>query len=171
MLLPAEFAQLLNELNRDEVPYVVVGGVAVNLLGRERITRDVDVLVPDTEAQALAIRQMLHRLGATRIDGSPLPDAWFDGTHHIRARTELGIIDFIPEGDGPLSWASVSGAAHSDEFYGVRVPRVSLRHLVALKRLADRPQDREDLRRLERVYGPLPDALTEDPGEPGRDRS
>jgi hypothetical protein len=51
MLLPEEFAQLLDELNRNELPYVVVGGVAVNLLGRERLTRDVDVLVPSTRAR------------------------------------------------------------------------------------------------------------------------
>jgi hypothetical protein len=65
MLVPEEFAQLLDELNRNELPYVVVGGVAVNLLG-----------------------------------------------------------------------------------------------FVALKRLAGRPQDREDLSRLEEAYGLLPDVLS-----------
>jgi hypothetical protein len=164
MLLPEEFAQLLDELNRNELPYVVVGGVAINLLGRERVTRDVDVLVPSTRAQGQAIRRTLLELEATRIDGSPLPDVWFDGEHHIRARTRFGIIDFIPEGEGPLSWLSVSGSAFPDELYGVLVPRASLAHMVALKRLADRPQDREDLRRLEQMFGTLPDAMRDESG-------
>jgi hypothetical protein len=164
MLLPEEFGRLLEELNRHDLPYVIVGGVAVNLLGRERVTRDVDVLVPATEAQGQAIRRVLQELGATRIDGAPFPEVWFDGEHHIRARTQLGIIDFIPEGDGPLSWVAVDSAAHPDELYGVLVRRASLAHLVAMKKLANRPQDREDLRRLEQIYGSLPDALAEETG-------
>ncbi|HEX4837776.1 MAG TPA: hypothetical protein VFV03_04540 [Solirubrobacteraceae bacterium] len=161
MLLPEEFGRLLEKLNRHDLPYVVVGGVAVNLLGRERVTRDVDVLVPATEAQGKAIRRVLEELGATRIDGAPFPDVWFDGEHHIRARTHLGIIDFIPEGDGPLSWVAVDAEAHPDELHGVLIRRASLGHLVAMKRLANRPRDRQDLERLERIYGSLPDALAE----------
>jgi predicted nucleotidyltransferase len=164
VLVPEEFAQLLNELNRNGLPYVVVGGVAVNLLGRERQTRDVDVLVPATKAQGEAIRRLLVELQATRIDGSPLQDVLFDGEHHIRALTRFGIIDFIPEGEGELSWSSVNAAARPDELHGVPVRRVSLDHLVALKRLAGRPQDREDLARLEQAYGLLPDVLAADTG-------
>jgi predicted nucleotidyltransferase len=168
MLIPEEFAQLLDVLNREDLPYVVVGGVAVNLLGRERQTRDVDVLVPATKAQGEAIRRLLDELQATRVDGSPFQDVLFDGEHHIRALTRFGIIDFIPEGEGELSWGSVSAAARPDELYGVPVRRVSLKHLVALKRLAGRPQDREDLVRLEKAYGTLPDvfAAGASPGDP-----
>jgi len=169
MLIPEEFARLLDELNRNGLPYVLVGGVAVNLLGRERVTRDVDVLVPATKAQGQAIRRLLEGLKATRVDGSLLQDVLFDGEHHIRALTPLGIIDFIPEGEGPLSWASVSGEALTDELHGVTVRLVSLNHLVALKRLANRPRDREDLQRLEQMYGSLPDALRDEPDEQDRD--
>jgi hypothetical protein len=161
-LVPQEFAQLLDELNRAGLPYVIVGGLAVNLLGRERMTRDIDVLVPATKEQGEAIRKLLNGLQATRVDGSPLADVLFDGEHHIRALTSFGIIDFIPEGEGELSWASVSEAAHADELHGVPVRRVSLKHLVALKRLAGRPQDLEDLARLEQAYGLLSDMLGED---------
>ncbi len=163
LLVPEEFAELLDELNRHELPYAVVGGVAVNLLGRERQTRDVDVLVPATKAQGEAIRRLLEDLQATRIDGAPLREVLFDGEHHIRALTRFGIIGFIPEGEGELSWSSVNAAARSDVLHGVTVRRVSLDHLVALKRLAGRPQDREDLSRLEEAYGPVPDVLAEDP--------
>jgi hypothetical protein len=38
-MLPREFGELLATLERSELPYVVVGGVAVNLLGYERATR------------------------------------------------------------------------------------------------------------------------------------
>lgn len=157
MLLPPEFGELLAELNRDNLDYVVVGGVAVNLLGFERMTNDVDVLVPARRDHAQAIRRCLDRLGATRIDGSPLPAGLFDGEHHVRARTNLGIIDFIPEGEGVLAYACVARDAQPAELHGVVVPRASAAHMAALKRLADRPKDRQDLAMLEAAYGPLPD--------------
>lgn len=160
MLLPEDFGALLAELNRDELPYVLIGGVAVNLLGYARMTQDVDVLVPATPEQGQRIRALLERLGATRIDGSPLPELLFDGEHHIRALTPLGIVDFVPEGEVPLDYTSVREHAEADDLHGVPCWRVNLAHLVALKRLAGRPIDREDLASLEAAYGSLPE-----PGE------
>lgn len=157
MLLPREFGELIAELNNARLPYVVIGGVAVNLLGYERMTSDVDVLVPATPEQGAAVRALLQRLDGTRPDGSPLPELLFDGHHHIRARTRLGVIDFIPEGEGPLAWEDVSAAASVDELHGVQVRCASLAHVVALKRMAGRPRDREDLQALEQAYGELPD--------------
>ena len=160
MLLPESFGALIAELNSDELPYVVIGGVAVNLLGHARTTQDVDVLVPATAEQGERIQRLLNRLGATRPDGSPLPELLFDGEHQIRALTPLGIVDFVPEGETPLDFAAVREQAEPDELHGVPCWRVNLGHLVALKRLAGRPIDRDDLASLGAAYGPLPD-----PGE------
>lgn len=156
MLLPREFAALIAELNREGLPYVLIGGVAVNMLGAVRVTGDVDVLVPATAEQGERIRELLDRLGATRVDGTPLPPHLFDGDHHIRALTPLGLIDFVPEGETPLDYRSVREQAELDELHGVPCWRANLTHLVALKRLAGRPIDREDLTSLEAAYGPLP---------------
>lgn len=157
MLLPREFGELVAELNRDHLDYVVVGGVAVNLLGYHRTTADLDVLVPATPEQGRRIGEVLARLGATRRDGAPLPEHLFDGEHHIRALTAHGVIDFIPEGDGPLAYPAVRAAAQPDELHGEPVWCVGLAHLALLKRLAGRPRDREDLAALEQAYGPLPE--------------
>jgi hypothetical protein len=156
MALPPELGALVAELNREGLDYVVVGGVAVNLLGYVRATNDLDVLVPATPAQGDRIRALLERLGATRPDGSELPSHLFDGEHHVRALTPSGLIDFIPEGESPLTYEAVRAAARADELGGQPVLRVGLAHLTLLKRLADRPRDREDLAALEQAYGPLP---------------
>ncbi len=156
-MLPESFAALIREFDVDEVPYVVVGGVAVNLLGYERATRDIDVMVPATPEAAALIRGSLERLGATRPDGSELPDFLFDGTHHIRALTPMGLVDLIPEGESPLSFDELRAAARPDELHGVIVWTADLAHLVALKRMSDRPRDRDDLERLCEAYGELPE--------------
>lgn len=155
--MPAGLGVLVAELNEDRLDYVVVGGVAVNLLGFERATGDLDLLVPATPEQGRRIRRVLERLGATRPDGSPLPAVLFDGEHHIRALTPHGLVDFIPEGEGALAFASVRESARPDELHGQPLWRVSLAHLALLKRLADRPRDREDLAALEQAYGTLPE--------------
>jgi hypothetical protein len=67
------------------------------------------------------------------------------------------LIDFIPEGEGSLAYSAVRAAARLSDLHGVLVPRAGLAHLVALKRVADRPIDRQDLTRLEQAYGPLPE--------------
>jgi len=157
-VLPPEFGALLAELNRDDLDFVVIGGVAVNLLGYERVTGDVDVLVPATRAQGAALRRLLTRLEATQPDGTALEDYLCDGDHHIRALTVHGLVDFIPEGEEPLSFESVRARADDDEVFGVLIRRVSLEHLVLLKQLAGRPRDREDLAALEQAYGTLPDS-------------
>ena len=155
-MLPKEFGELLAQLERAELPYVVIGGVAVNLLGYERATRDVDVLVAATPDIGRMVGELLRGLGATRVDGSELPDWLFDGEHYIRALTRHGIIDFIPEGLPPVSFAEVLASARDDELHGVVIKRADLAHLVALKRLAGRPQDVEDLEQLRAAYGDLP---------------
>lgn len=76
--------------------------------------------------------------------------------------TRFGIIDFIPEGDDDLSWESISSKARPDTLYEVPVRRVSLEHLLVLKRLAGRPRDREDMVRLQEFYGLPPQGATAD---------
>lgn len=129
------------------------------------MTGDLDVVVRARLQDGATARQVLERLGATRPDGSPLPAALFDGEHHVRARTPFGLLDLIPEGDGPLAFDALLAGAERDEVDGHEVWRVGLAHLALLKRLADRPRDREDLAALEEAYGELP----EPPGLPNAD--
>lgn len=156
-MLPEGTGRLLAALNDAQIPYVVIGGVAVNLLGYSRATGDVDVLVPADRAVGARLHGLLDTIGATRPDGSALPDFLFDGAHHIRARSEFGLLDIIPEGDPPLAFADLRLHAQPDEADGTLIWRAGLAHMAALKRLADRPRDRDDLEQLEQAYGPLPD--------------
>jgi len=100
---------------------------------------------------------------ATRQDGSALPELLFDGEHHVRALTPFGLLDVIPEGTSPLTYCEVAAAAHRVLIDGTEAPVCDLAHLVAFKRLADRPRDRADLADLEVAHGPLPDLLADSP--------
>jgi hypothetical protein len=52
--------QLLRELHRHEVEYVLVGGVALNLLGLVRPTDDIDLFIRPTEENVARLKQALR---------------------------------------------------------------------------------------------------------------
>lgn len=149
--------RMLARLNAAELPYVVVGGIAVIAYGYVRVTEDLDVLVPDAPETGTTLKALLRDWGATRLAGDPLPEALFDGAHQIRALTPDGAIDFIPEGAPPLDFASVAAASVEEAVEGEPTRIVGLAHLVAMKRLAGRLRDRADLAELEAAHGRLPD--------------
>jgi hypothetical protein len=73
MFAEGDLGRLAAELDRRGVRGVVVGGVAVNMLGYARATNDLDLLVPATAEDGRTLRRALAELGATRPDGSELP--------------------------------------------------------------------------------------------------
>ncbi len=148
---------LLAALGEGGIPYVVVGGFAVIANGYVRATEDLDVLVPANRNVAQRIREVLDGVGATQPDGSPIPEAKFDGEHHIRALTRHGLLDVIPEGESPLTYAELAAGAFEGEVEGHSTRVAGLAHIVAMKRLANRLRDRDDLANLEIAHGELPD--------------
>ena len=128
-----------------------------------RTTHDLEVLTPDTRSSGARVAAMLSELGATRQDGSALADRLFDGEHQVRALTPFGLLDVMPEGASPLTYREVADAAHRVLIDGTEAPVCDLAHLVAFKRLADRPRGRADLADLEVARGPLPDLLADKP--------
>jgi predicted nucleotidyltransferase len=154
---PFEVGRMLGRLNDAAFPYVVVGGIAVIVHGYVRPTEDLDVLVPERREIGQALRALLDDWGATRPDGSVLPDALFDGEHNVRALTPDGVVDVIPEGPPPLDFASVFETARSVEIDGVETRVCDLGHLAAFKRVAGRVRDRADLAELEAAHGSLPE--------------
>ncbi|HWH44826.1 MAG TPA: hypothetical protein VNT32_08845 [Thermoleophilaceae bacterium] len=149
--------RILSRLNDAAFDYVVVGGIAVIAYGYVRVTEDLDVMVPDTPETGSALRELLQDWGATAVSGDRLPDAVFDGVHHVRALTPDGVVDFIPEGAAPLDFDSVRAGSVEAQLDGQPAPIIGLAHLVAMKRLAGRPRDRADLFELEEAQGPLPE--------------
>lgn len=154
---PFEVGRMLGRLNDAGLPYVVVGGIAVIVHGYVRPTEDLDVLVPERREIGKTLRALLAAWDATRLDGSALPDALFDGEHNVRALTPDGVIDFIPEGSPPLDFEGVLETARAVEIDGVETRVCDLGHLAAFKRLAGRMRDRADLAELEAAHGPLPE--------------
>jgi hypothetical protein len=151
------FGRLLADLNRAGVRYVVVGGIAVIRHGVVRATRDLDVVVATGQETAVGLVRLCDDWQATRPDGSPEERRVPSQGWPLHLRTIHGRIDLLAEQAPPLDLDGLLSRADERRVDGVPAPICSLADLVALKRLAGRPTDLEDLDRLETAHGTLPE--------------
>lgn len=151
---------LLQELIAQEVDFLIIGGVAVGYHGHVRATKDVDVVPAPDPANLERLTRVLVQLeakveGADDFDSNELPDpldpaVLGEGGNWVLA-TRLGRLDIMQWIGDEALWERLSPAAIEDEIGGLRIKMVSYDDLVALKRLAGRPEDLADLQRLAEV--------------------
>ncbi len=139
------------------VRFVVIGGFAVIAHGHVRATRDVDLLVPDEERNDAACERALQGLHARWADGRELSRGELSPRPHSRLSTDAGLVDLLHEGVPPLDYATVAAGALEADLGAGAFKIAGLGSLVALKRLARRPQDRADLEELALIHGELPE--------------
>jgi hypothetical protein len=148
----------LDDLNRAEVRYVLVGGIALIRHGVVRATRDVDAVFDPDPANVGRIRLLVERWGATRPDGSPVPEDGIAGDRTIHLATPHGDLDLLSENVAAVGFRDLAANAETRRVDGVDAPICSLADLVALKRAVGRDRDLVDLSDLEAAHGELPDS-------------
>lgn len=144
--LAAALEALVLGLSSADVPAVVIGGVAASLLGRPRLTRDIDILIDLPEARWPEILASLKPYGIEPRIADPLEFA-------RRARVLLlthspSQIDIdVVLGGLPFELDAIeAGQVHSLGAFDIRVPRVE--DLMIMKAVAQRPRDLIDLEAL-----------------------
>jgi predicted nucleotidyltransferase len=153
---------VLAELNRDEVEFIVIGGVAVGFHGYVRATKDVDIVPAPDSANILRLTRLLRRLdaqieGAEEFEDQELPDpldpAVLGQGGNWVLRTQLGRVDIMQWiGDDAL-WEKLAPAAVEANVDDLAFKVVSYGDLVTLKEIAGRPEDLTDLQRLRQARG------------------
>jgi hypothetical protein len=138
-----EFVQLLND---NEVRYLVVGGYAVAFHGHPRYTKDLDVWVERSPANAERIVHPLEQFGfgplVLAVDDFTKPKQIVQLGHppcRIDLLTSLGEIDF----------ESCHQSRIEVEVEGTKLCFIDLENLKKAKRAAGRHQDLADLENLE----------------------
>jgi len=147
--------ELFRALDRHEVEYVTVGGVAIQAYGGQRMTQDLDVVIA-------ASRDNMGRLATTLVDLDARilgPDGQRSKSVPSAAMLASGDQWHLITGHGPLdvltlpahlgSFADVRGRAHVVQLGGVSIPIAHRDDLLRMKRAAGRPQDLADVRLLE----------------------
>ncbi|MCY2929823.1 MAG: hypothetical protein NTV86_10085 [Planctomycetota bacterium] len=146
-----DFKELLELFNAQRVEYLVVGGYALAFHGVVRATKDMDLYVRPTTANAQRVMAALDVFGFGQTGLKPED---FQKPGQV---IQLGFppvrIDLITSIEG-VSWEQAYGGKTPGNYGGEPVPFLGRAEFIANKKAAGRLQDLADVEALE---GPLPD--------------
>jgi hypothetical protein len=164
----AHFEQVFGALQQAHVRFLVVGGVAVVAHGVVRYTNDLDLVFAFDEENLRKGVQTLETLGF-KTSVPITADAFANPENRRRWAQEKNMLVFqmalFAEDDLPIDIFLQPPFDFEQEYLNaVRcelapdlfVPVVSLDRLIAMKRLAGRARDLEDIANLERLRGQKP---------------
>jgi hypothetical protein len=148
--LPDDFRDLLLELSEAGADFVVLGGHAVAFHGHPRATKDLDVLVRPSAANAARVYQALAAFGAPMdaFDVAESDFATYDGVLQIGLPPRR--IDILNRAAG-ITFDEAIADGDSFDLEGRRIPIIGREALLRNKRAAGRPQDIADLEALEAI--------------------
>jgi hypothetical protein len=149
--------RLFDTLNRHAVPFVVIGGHAVNVHGYVRATEDTDLLWVRSPAAESSLLRALGELDARFIGDEIDPSTGIERTYpvtaaFIRSRplmmlcTSAGFVDLFDHVPGCLDEKVTTVLETSLDVRGIRF--ASLEWLKRMKQAAGRPKDLIDLANL-----------------------
>ncbi|MBK7586105.1 MAG: nucleotidyltransferase [Myxococcales bacterium] len=148
MDLPPDFRDLLAELGRADVEYVLVGGWAVAFHGRPRATKDIDFVLRGTPENLERAAEALGAFGApasicAAVRTMAPSDVVYLGQAPLR-------VDFLREISG-VTAEDLFARATSVVLDQLPLRVASIDDLIANKRTVGRPQDLIDVAFLERA--------------------
>jgi len=159
-----KFESLFSALNKGKVRYLVVGGIAVNLYGIERATADIDLVV-DLEENNL---QKFIKVMKEHNYKPKIPVKLDDFTEKEKRENwikEKGMMVFSlfdPQNPfflldvfitEPFDFDEVFEARKEMKSGNVKIPVISIGHLVEMKEKTGRPQDVSDVFYLKKIKG------------------
>ena len=144
-MLAKDYADMITELNRFEVDYVIVGAYAMSVFGYTRATGDIDILSNPKEDN---VEKLWHALEAF---GAPLYEVTKEDFLKEGTVFQIGIaplrIDILTTIDG-VNFDNIQIEYHITD--GLDVPYIDLQSLIKNKRSTGRLRDLADCEELEK---------------------
>ncbi len=155
------YEDILREFQHHKVKYIIVGGIAVNLLGSFRNTAALDILVEMTDANLAKVVTVLKKKGyrvKQPVDPMGIADKktrkdWIHNKHmkafNFYKEEELKEVDIII--DSPVSYAQARKNIKRIRGGGLTLPVVSLKDLMRMKKDTGRALDKLDMEQLKLI--------------------
>lgn len=156
------YEEIFREFQNKKVKYVVVGGIAFNLLGGARNTLDMDILVEMSDENLRKIVSVLKKAGyhvkqpvdPMLIADKNKRDDWIKNKN-MRAFNFYKGLDTYEEVDivinSPVSFEEVYKNALDVSEKGLRFKVISPRYFVKMKKASGRDKDLDDIKKLKMV--------------------
>jgi predicted nucleotidyltransferase len=151
-----EFLRIVRLLSSADCDFVIIGGLALQILGGDYITQDVDFALTRRRENCRKIADVLTPFHPKPVDWPEgVPFVWDDQTlmnsTHLTLETDLGRIDFLAEPDGAPPYEELKNRAVRFDLEGRTVRVASIDDLIAMKRAAGRPKDIAHIAELETI--------------------
>lgn len=149
--MPTElrFDEVLRVLTRNEVEFIVVGGVAAILQGSPLATEDIDVVYLASEENNLRLVQALGELNAHYLDPAGRhiePDVSRLASMKMHLlKTNCGRVDVLRTVGQDLVYRDLVARSRILDIAELRVRVLGLEAIIETKEHADRPKDRYQL--------------------------
>ena len=151
-----QLTQILERLTREQVEFVLVGGLAGVFHGVPLVSRDVDICMPFTEQNLLRLERALagwnpvHRHTPQRLAFKVAAD-FPRGLNNLYLRTDLGVLDCRGEILGVGDYQTVRRRSEIAELPVGAIRVLDLSALIDAKAAMDRTQDKLALIHLKRI--------------------
>jgi len=155
------YENILREFQKQKVKYVIVGGIACNLLGWLRSTADMDILVEMSDKNLATVVTILKRMGykvKQRVDPMGIADKkiredWISNKHmkafNFYKDDEGKEVDIIIE--SPVSFVEARKTALYMKSDDVTIPVASIDSLIKMKKNTGRNIDKIDIEELKKL--------------------
>jgi len=154
------YETIFNAFNAQKINYIVVGGVAFNLLGGSRSTFDLDILLEMNDENIQKTILTLTKLGyQPKQPVNPLDfakkevrDNWIyeknmKAFNFFKNERSLEEVDIII--DSPIDYDNAIKDAETIKFNQFTIPIISLNNLILMKQVSSRIKDKLDVEELE----------------------
>ena len=153
---PFRFEDIVKAVSDAGADFVVIGGIALSIIGGDYVTFDADFAFTRRRENARAIVSALapyHPMPVDWPDGVPF--VWDEQTvmkaPALTLVTDLGRVDFLAELTGAPPYVQLKARAPTIDLEG-RVVRVAcIEDQIAMKRAAGRPKDIAHIAELETI--------------------
>lgn len=156
------FRRLFSALNRENIGYMVAGGIAVNLYGIERATADIDIVIRLVEQDLTKFVNVARELGLQpkapvkleEIISPEKRESWIKekGMMVFSLFDDMQpffLLDIFI--DAPFDFEKVYRNRKIFKFENTDIPVVPVKELIAMKTGTGRPQDAADIFYLEKI--------------------
>ncbi len=155
------YEEILRAFLKQKVRYVLVGGLAVNLLGAMRSTADMDILVEMSEENLKQVVRILQKQGyrvkqpvdPLDIANKTIRDTWIRNKHmkafNFYKDNEFKEVDIII--DSPVSFQKARKSIVWMKIDDLRLPVISIDNLIIMKQKAGRSVDKLDVEELKKI--------------------
>ena len=156
------YKKILLKLEENGVKYLVIGGIALNLYGHPRVTKDLDLMISfekENMDKFIEIIKSFKLKPRVSVEIEELADK--NKREHWKQERNMKVFSFHnPENDLEVVDIMIQDYINFDEAYkkaekvsdgSLTVSLISIDDLIKLKEIANRPNDRADIEVLKKL--------------------